>query len=482
MLRKALVILSGNAAASLLLLARNLIVARLIPLEDYGVAATFALAMALVEMASTFGLQQQIVQSKDGDDPRFQAALQGFQLLRGLIAGAVLFALAGPLARFMAVPQVIWAYQVLALVPVLTALQHFDIHRQTRQMRFGPLIATGALPALASVLVIWPLSLWFGDWQIMLWSILLQAALGTAVSHLMAERRWRLVYDRAILMGSLRFGWPLLANAVLMFVIFQGDRLIVGRELGMAALAVFSMGVTLTLTPTLVLAKSVQNLMLPKLSAARDDPARFQRRAVLTFEIVLALALGFFLAVLLVGPALSHLLLGPRFGALWPVLFVFALQQALRMLKTAPSIIALAQGRTVNAVLANLVRVAALPLGWWVLVRTGDVGMLLWVLVGAEVMSYGAALLLVGAVWRGRVEGPVGGAIPGPVPGLIPGLVAGQLAGLATLVAGSLWAIWAGLGAALAPWPVWLAALAALGLCLATMGQLRGYIRSRLGR
>lgn len=463
MLRKALVILSGNAAASLLLLARNLIVARLIPVEDFGVAATFALAMALVEMASTFGLQQQIVQSKDGDDPRFQAGLQGFQMLRGCLSGLALFALAGPLARFLEIPQVIWAYQLLALVPVLSAAQHFDIHRQTRQMRFGPMIATGALPALASVLVIWPLSLWFGDWQIMLYSILVQAVLGTLVSHLLAERPWRLVLDRAVIAGSLRFGWPLLANAVLMFLIFQGDRMVVGRELGMAALAVFSMGVTLTLTPTLVLAKSVQNLMLPKLSEAKADPARFQRLAGLTVETVLALALAFFLAVLLVGPALTGLLLGPRYGALWPLLFVFALGQALRVLKAAPAIIALAQGKTGNAGLANLLRVAALPLGWWVLAQGGTVETLLWILVGAEVVSYGAALLLLPrALWR---------------PSLPAHLVVG-----ASLTAASFWAVQADRGSALAPWWVWLAALAALAVCLAVMGQLRGVIRRRMGR
>lgn len=368
-------ILSGNAAASLLLLARGLIVARLIPVADYGVAATFALAMAVVEMASTFGLQQQIVQSKDGEDPRFQAALQGFQLLRGVLSGLALFALAGPLARFMDIAQVVWAYQVLALVPVLTALQHFDIHRQTRQMRFGPLIWTSALPALASVLVIWPLALWFDDWQIMLWSILVQAALGTAVSHLLAERPWRIVFDRAIIAGSLRFGWPLLINAVLMFAVFQGDRLIVGREMGMAALGVFSMGVTLTLTPTLVLAKSVQNLMLPKLSAAHaapEDLARFRLLARAAFQIHLICGAALVFGTALVGPLVVQILLGPGYGALAPLLIWMAAQQALRLSKGGPAAVAVACGQTGNALLANLVRAALLPVVWWAVVQGAD--------------------------------------------------------------------------------------------------------------
>ena len=143
MLRSALLILSGNAFASLLQLARNLIVARMISVADYGIAATFVVAVAVVEMASALGLQHQIVQAKEGDDTNFQAALQGFQVLRGLLSGLAFFAIAAPMANFMGIPEVTWAYRLLALVPVLNAFVHFDIYRLNRQMVFWPMLLTG---------------------------------------------------------------------------------------------------------------------------------------------------------------------------------------------------------------------------------------------------------------------------------------------------------------------------------------------------
>ena len=358
--------------ASLLLLARNLIIARLIPVEDYGVAATFAVAMAVVEMASAFGLQQQIVQSKEGDDPKFQAGLQGFQLLRGVISGVILFLLAGPLAAFLGIPEVAWAYQVLALVPVLNALQHFDIHRLTRAMQFKALLLTGSLPALISLIAVWPLVTVFGNWQVMLWALLLQAALAALVSHICAERRWQLSLDRAILAKSMRFGWPLLLNSILMFLVFQGDKLIVGRLQGMEALAVFSMGVTLLLTPTLVFAKSAQNLFLPKLSAAQEDPEAFARIAQRCLQTVALAALALVLGTLLLGGPVVHLLLGEKYAPLLPLLIWFAISQALRMAKAGPAIVALALGQTSNALWANVLRSLCLPLAWVVAERGGS--------------------------------------------------------------------------------------------------------------
>lgn len=456
MLRKALVILSGNAAASLLLLARNLIVARMIPVADYGVAATFAMAMAVVEMASTLGLQQQIVQSKEGDDPRFQAALQGFQLLRGVIAGGVLLALAGPLAAFLGIPQAAWAYQVLALVPVLNAAQHFDIHRLNRQMRFGPLLLTGFVPAAVSLALVWPLSVWMGDWQVMLWSILAQAALGTLTSHLVAERRWRLAWDGKVIAGSLRFGWPLLVNAGLMFLVFQGDKLIVGRVLGMEALAIFAMGVTLTLTPTLVLAKSAQNLFLPRLSALAGTPA-FTHLAMQSLQTILMATLGFVACIVLVGGAVTHLLLGTKYAALVPLLVWFALGQALRVMKAGPAIVALAIGQTGNAMAANLVRCIGLPLAALAASRGASLTELLLIAVLAE----GAGLII--SLWLMLRQADLPAAR----------VLAQSLAGLAGLGAAGFWVWQVPPSPALAPWPVWIAAAMGLALPMLMMRELR---------
>lgn len=402
MLKKALLILSGNAAASLLQLVRNLLVARLIPTEDYAVAATFAVMMALVEMASTFGLQQQIIQSKRGEDPHFQAALQGFQLLRGVISGVVMFVLAVPLARFMGIEHVAWAYQVLALMPVLTALQHFDIHRQTRSLRYRALLMTGTVPALISLLAVLPLVSWFGNWQVMLWALLIQAVLAALTSHILAERKWRVVLDFTIIRQSLKFGWPLLINAILMFVVFQGDKMMVGRLLGMESLAIFAMGITLTLTPTLVLGKSTQNMFLPRLSAALADnrqPA-FQRHMGLCVLTIAVLSGGFSLMLILFGPALTHVVLGQKYAALLPLLPVMAIAQALRYLRTGPAVIALSMGRTTNAMLANGLRILALPVAWFALQSGADLAAILRIVLAGEALATGLGFILIRAELR----------------------------------------------------------------------------------
>lgn len=398
MFRTALLILSGNAAASLLLLARNLVVARLIPVEDYGIAATFAVVMAMVEMASAFGLQQQIIQSKDGDDPWFQAALQGFQVLRGMVAGIVLFLIAGPIARFLGIPEVIWAYQLLALVPAIKAFEHFDIHRLNRQMRFWPLMLTGGVPALLSLLLVWPLATWLGDWRVMLYALLAQIGIMALTSHLVAERSYRIVFDHAIIGRSLRFGWPILMNALLLFLVFQGDKMIIGRVLGMEALAIFAMGMMLTLSPTMVLAKSAQNFFLPQLSRRASRPEEAHSFIALSHAALQAGILNgatIILGANLIGPYLINVLFSGKYNDLIPLFWLIALLNGIRAFKSGPAQIALARGHSSNAMISNLPRVIALPFAWWILQSGGSLVHLLWLGVAAELTGYFTSVFLV---------------------------------------------------------------------------------------
>lgn len=401
MFRTALLILSGNAAASLLLLARNLIVARLISVENYGIAATFAISMAIVEMMSQLGLHQQIVQAKDGDDARYQSGLQGFQVFRGVIAGAILFFAADLIAGFLNIPDVAWAYQVMALLPVFSSLHHFDIHRLNRQMRFWPMVLTNGVPALVSLIMVWPLYKIFGDYQVMLWAIILQISLMTVTSHLVAERPYRLILDRKIMAGSLRFGWPLLVNGILMFLVFNGDKLIVGRELGMATLAIFAMGFTLTLTPTLVMANSAHNFFLPQLSKIdRDDVStieRFQHLSTTALQVGLLNGAILVVAIALIGTPLVTVLLGETYADLIPLLMPLAVLQAVRVAKSGSSVVALSAGHTANAMQANLVRVASLPLAWYAVVQGAGLLSVIWIALGAETIGYFLSLWLLRA-------------------------------------------------------------------------------------
>ena len=396
MLRTIAVILSGNAAAALMILARNLIVARLIPVADYGIASTFAITMAIVEMLSALGLQQQIVRDQQGEDPHLQAALQGFQVLRGALSAGALWLIARPMADFMAIPEATWAFHWLALVPLANGFVHFDIYRLNRRMSFGPGLLTTTVPALVSLMLVWPLAMLLKDYRVMLWAILAQAFLTAITSHLVAQRPYALVLDRHVMGRSLLFGWPILLNGALLFGIFNGDRLIVGHVMGMEPLAIFSMGLTLTMTPTLVLEKTAQSFFLPQLSRAVDDTTRFANLSVAAFQAHILCGLVLVAVILIFGDLLVTLLLGPQYSALSGLLVWLAIQQAIRLAKGGNSPSALARAQTTNSMLGSLPRVLMLAPAAWAAAQGASLEQLIQIGIIGEILGYGLTLILTG--------------------------------------------------------------------------------------
>ena len=73
---------------------RNIIVARILTKADFGIAATFAITIQMLQMISNISGEMLIVQSKRGDGAQFQATAHSFEVLRGLIMGFLLFVLA----------------------------------------------------------------------------------------------------------------------------------------------------------------------------------------------------------------------------------------------------------------------------------------------------------------------------------------------------------------------------------------------------
>ncbi len=393
MFRIMLLLFAGNASNGIILLLRNLLVARLISVEDYGIAMTFTMAFAVIEMTSAIGLQKQLIQAENGNDAYFQAALQGFQVLRGAFNFVLLLLLAGPFAEFLGVPQVTWAHQIIAIVLLMNGFLHFDADRLNRRLRFGPAMLIASVPPLVSLAVTWPLAWYFGDYRVMLWALIAQSAAVLIATHLVAERPYRIVFDCKVMRESMRFGWPLLLDGLLVFMIFNGEKLIVGRTLGMENLALFTMAVTLTLTPGLVFMRIAQNFFLPQLAATRDEGSFFDMSHV-TIQAHLACGGFLVLGVTLLGAPFIHLALGAKYEGAVPLLALLGVMQALYTFKGAPTVIAIARAKTSNAMISNLVRVAALPLTWIVAAWSGNVVTVIVIGIVAQFLSYVASMVL----------------------------------------------------------------------------------------
>ena len=394
MIRTAGVLLGSNLGIAVVKFARNILVARLLSVGDFGIASTFAIAFAMVEMAGFLGLDRLLVQAGDGDDPQVQATLHTMQVLRGALLALILLVTAGPLADVMGVPEVAWGFRLMALVPFLQGFTHLDMTRVQRVMSFGPFIKVTLGAEVLGLLAIYPLFLIFGDYRVALFALLLQQGVMAALSHVLAGRRYHLGLDRDVLMRALKFGWPLLFNALLMFGIFQGDRIIVANQTGAVEFGLFSLAFMLAFMPTNVLAQTLNRLFLPKLARLQDNLPDFERLAGIAVQAGLVVGLAVAAGFALFGPDLVLIVFGSKYAGALGLLAWMAVMQAVRIAKLGVSLVAIARAETRNPLIANIPRVLLLPLAWLALSRGADMLVVVWIAMLGEMLGLAVAFWL----------------------------------------------------------------------------------------
>lgn len=395
MLKGGLILVFSGFLSKFLALARSILIARIVSTEDFGIISTLLITIALMEMASAFSLDRMIVQDAEGSSPDFIGTMHSLTILRGLIAMVGLFLIAGPYTHFMGVPEdIIWAYQVLALAPMMKGLANLDLYRVQRDMRFWPFaLWTLSFESLALV-ALGVLFFFFDDWQLGLWVIMIHQFCFAALTHLMAERRYHLAWNPEIVRRAMSFGVPLMGNAIILFAVINGDRMIVSNQLGLEDLAYFSIAFGLTMVPMGILARAHQFVFLPILSRNQGDPAAFAKGAQLTLESQIALAILIVLFFNIFGVDAVIILYGEQYASAGLLLAWMGLMQGMRMARTGPTTVALALADTKHSLIANGVRGLSVPISFVVLAYGGTVVTIIIVATLAEFVAWLVSLYL----------------------------------------------------------------------------------------
>jgi O-antigen/teichoic acid export membrane protein len=337
-----------------------MILARALTKADFGVAAAFSLITTLLEMSDKLGMARFVVRDKEGDDETFVNAAHLVHFGAGILSAFAIVLCAHPLSRLFGIPDHSWAVSLLGVVPLLRGLEHLDVRRFERQLRFAPSLLVEALPQMVMTATAWPMVLWLGDYRAVLVLLLAKAVITCVGSHVVAERRYAWAYHEQVIRRMLWFGWPLLVNGFLMFGVLQGDQFLIAASYTMSNLAPYAAAATLSMAPTFFFGRVFNTLMLPLLAAVQDDADVFRKRYRSVLAVVTVFAVLGSVALISGGEAIMQAVYGSKYAGAGVLLGWLAAANAFRNLRIAPALAAIAKGDSQNQMIANLWRIVAL--------------------------------------------------------------------------------------------------------------------------
>ena len=357
----------GYSASQLLRLATSLLLAhQLLSPGAFGLAALVNVFLSGLEMLSDMGVGLDVIQHRRGDDPIFVNTAFLIQLARGAVLCAIATALAYPFAYFYGQPEVFPLAVVGAFSVALRATASGSVWLMTRHVQLGKLAALDVSSETAGFLVAvtWALispSAW----------ALIAGSLGSALaftvgSHLFAEHRVSLLWDRTAARQIFLFGAGIVLSTATYFLCGEGERLVIGKFISIEELGCFSLALALSAAPARAIQKVAGQVFFPMIaSSVRKDRRTATKHYRTARYVFLALAIVLGVGFIAYGRQIVTILLPQKYAMAAWMLPLMGFRASQEVLVAPATSLVLACGDTRYPAAANVTRLVLMVPGVW---------------------------------------------------------------------------------------------------------------------
>jgi len=368
-------VLIGHVVTQVVRLGSNVLLARLLSPDAFGLMAVVYILMIGMALFSDIGITRSVVQSRRGNDPELLDTAWAIQIIRGLGLGVASLFVAGGffLATRWGLTSARTVYAdarlpwVVAAFSVVAVLQGFESIRNgvaKRDMQMKMLTKINIASQIAAAVVMVAVAWVFHS----MWALVVGAVVAGAVrcwlGHVALEghrEKFRLIPSATA--ELLDNGKWIFLSSILGFAAVNGDRLLLGGLIDTRTFGLYTVAFMLVNMLQVVATTLCINVAYPAIAEVYRDRPRDLAGTLQKFQWLYDGIVVFLAAILMTaGPAIIHVLYDARYqGAGWimVVLAVGAVGLRYQMVEQAYQ----AMGSPQYVTLANLIRLIALGLG-----------------------------------------------------------------------------------------------------------------------
>jgi O-antigen/teichoic acid export membrane protein len=343
----------------------RIVIARLLFPFELGIVTVSESFISICSTFTEFGIAQAGVFIQ-GDERRILGTTFLIQLFISSLTFAVVFFTAPLWAVFFDQPELTGVARVLAFNLVISALAYSHSTKLTRDLRFGTLSFARVFAFLCAAALTIALALsGFGFWSLV-WGAVVNVAVFACVCILASGISFSIVWDRAVLRAAARYGVPMYAATVLIFLGTSLDVWMAGKMGGMAVAGLYGVAVAWGAGAALEISRTMSTVAFPTFVKIRDDPVRLGVAFVehMRYLLFVIAPVSFGLAV--AAPEFVRLVLGPRWEPATVALQLLCLCALFRGIGGVCGNIFVSYGKPVYLALSSsLVLVLMVPAGYF---------------------------------------------------------------------------------------------------------------------
>ena len=299
----------------------ELVLARILLPEQYGVISMVAVFITVFNVFVDSGLGNALIQKKDADDLDFSSVFW-FNVVWCVVLYGILF-LISPLVSFYHREELTQILRVLGLQIVISGVKNVYQAYVSRTMQFRKFFfSTLGGTVGAAVIGITMAYRGYGVWALVAQQ-LFNVLTDTVILTITVKWHPKRIFSFERLKGLLSYGWKLLLSALLDTLYNEARSLIIGRKYTSEDLAFYNRG---ELFPQVIAANvntSIDSVLLPTMSREQDERDKVRamtRRAIMTSTYIMA---PLMIGIACIGTPLVRLILTEKWLPCVPYLQIF---------------------------------------------------------------------------------------------------------------------------------------------------------------
>ena len=310
----------GSAGEQAIRFARNILLARLLAPEAFGVMAIVLSSASFVQTLTDVGVGVAIIQNPRGEEEAYLNVSWWLGMLRAVFTYLIIFAIAPLISHFYERPELSALLRVSLLGVLFNGAMSPRSVLAQRKMKFGRLAAITNGGGICGVILTVVLSYHFRN----VWALAIgyssENCFRCTFSYIFYPGLPLLRWHRRAGQELLTFSRGILGLTLLNLITTRADVFVLGKLYSSEALGLYTLAVSLVTTPSVFLTNMLGQALLPALSSVQEDTHRLNRILLEVTSWLILLGLPAAMFVSLSAPSLLRLAYGARYvGAAGPL-------------------------------------------------------------------------------------------------------------------------------------------------------------------
>jgi len=319
------------------------------------------LAITTLETFSQTGFQTALIQKKQGIAKYLNTAwtVSG---IRAILLFAILFTAAPSIGKFFNSPDAVWVIRIIALSTLLTGFRNIGLLYFQKELQFNKVFCYEFISTVIDLCLAILLAVILRNVWALVWAGLAGQFVRLILSYVVHSYRPRLRFDKSEFTELFGFGKWVFASSIIVFIATQGDDVIVGKMLGVAALGFYQMAYTFSNLPATEISQVISTVMLPAYSKLQDDLPKLKQAYLKVLQVTVFVSVPLAGGIIALAPEFTELFLGSKWMPAVPVMRILALSGLLRSIISTMSPVFVSIKRPDISVRCQIVRMSLLAI------------------------------------------------------------------------------------------------------------------------